>query len=93
MNSEVAIFFINALIIVGRIIVYALIARIIFSWLSMNKPEIASGPVARILYDITEPILNVVRLIPHRFGMLDFAPLIAILLIDFLNALLIRLIS
>ena len=42
--------------------------------------------IVKIVYRITDPILNPIRkLIPLRLGMIDFSPILAFLLIYFLN--------
>lgn len=66
---------------------FAIIARILLSWFSQGRNH-SMGRVQEILYEITEPILAFVRRFPHRFGMIDLSPLIAILLLDFIRYLL-----
>ncbi len=77
---------------IKQLIVYAIIARIIMSWLSMGQRR-PSGKLAYFLNDITEPFLNIARKIPHRIGMIDIAPIIAILGIELLAGLFIKLIQ
>jgi len=74
-------FTVNFLIIIREIITYAIIARIILSWFRMGRSEV-QGPISRILVDTTEPIFNLVRKLPHRIGMIDLSPLIALLGVD-----------
>ncbi len=62
------------------------------SWLSMGQRR-PSGKLAYFLNDITEPFLNIARKIPHRIGMIDIAPIIAILGIELLAGLFIKLIQ
>lgn len=77
---------------IKQLIVYAIIARIIMSWLSMGQRR-PSGKLAYFLNDITEPFLNIARKIPHRIGMIDIAPIIAILGIELIAGLFIKLIQ
>ncbi len=63
--------------ILSDVLYVALIGRVILSWLNLS-PE---SPITRIIEQITEPILLPIRRIIPRFGMLDFSPMIAILLI------------
>jgi len=77
---------------IKQLIVYAIIARIIMSWLSMGQRR-PSGKLAYFLHDITDPFLNIARKIPHRIGMIDLAPIIAILGVELLAGLLIKLIQ
>ena len=67
-----------------RVIKYAIIGRILFSWFQPN-PEGASGKIAKITFDITEPILKPVRRILPRMGMIDFSPLLVFLALDYLH--------
>jgi len=82
MNSEVFLnFTVNFLLVLREIFTYALIARIILSWFRMGKGEV-QGPISKILVDVTDPILRLAKKIPHRIGMIDLSPLIALLGID-----------
>lgn len=73
---------IQALYQLGRIINFLILARIIISWVNPNP----TSPIAAFLYSVTEPILGPIRnLIYNVFkyqGMLDFSPIVAILLIN-----------
>lgn len=74
----------QALFQLGRIINFLILARIIMSWVNPNP----TNPIAAVLHSVTEPILGPVRnLIYNVFkyqGMLDFSPIVAILLINWL---------
>ena len=55
-----------------------LLARVLISWF----PNIdQSNPLIRLLYDITEPILQPVRQFMPQTGMMDFSPLVVWLII------------
>lgn len=71
----------NFLIVIREIITYAIIARIILSWFRMGQGEV-QGPISRILVEVTDPVFNLVKKLPHRIGMIDLSPLIALLGID-----------
>ncbi|MEK7086136.1 MAG: YggT family protein [Patescibacteria group bacterium] len=80
----------NFIVIFKNILVYALIARILVSWFVMNE----TGPRNRIvqfLYDVTDPVLNLARRLPHRISMIDLSPMIAILGVDLLGYLIVTL--
>lgn len=82
----------NFVIIFKNLVVYAIIGRIIVSWFTVGS----IGPrhrVIQFLYDVTDPFINVARLIPHRVGMMDFAPLIAMFGVDFLGQVLVILLT
>lgn len=74
-----------------RIIEYAILGRVIISWLPISR----DNPFIRLLYQITEPILAPIRGIIERSSIgrnmiFDFSPLIAFVLIGLLRNILIR---
>ena len=84
--------FISAIDLVLRIIEYAILARVIISWLPISR----DNQIIRLLYQITEPILAPIRGIIQRSAIsrnmiIDFSPLIAFLLIRLIRNMLIRL--
>lgn len=60
--------------------------RVILSWLGNNE----SNRLTRFFHDATEPILNPIRKALPRTGMIDFSPLIALLLVDLSKNLLLQ---
>ena len=58
-----------------RIFFFALIIRIILSWIKISP----YNPISRITYQITEPVLGKIRQYVKPFGMFDFSPMIAII--------------
>lgn len=56
----------------------AILGRIIMSWVAPTS----EGPIPRLLYDITEPILGPFRRIVPRIGMLDISPMVAIMVMQ-----------
>ncbi len=67
--------FINLLL---QALTFAILARVIISWLPMNP----GNPIVVILVQITEPILAPLRRIIPRIGMFDLSPMIAILVLQ-----------
>lgn len=67
------------LINVIRIYKYAIIARILMSWIQ-PRPQ---GAIGVTLHQATEPVLRVFRGILPRTGMIDLSPLIAFFVLDF----------
>ncbi len=64
-----------------RILYWAVILDVILSWLTLLGLHIVIGPlnsITRPLYDLTR------RIFPTRVGMIDFAPLILIIVLDIL---------
>lgn len=77
---------IGILLLVIQIYSYVLLARAILSWIPNLDP---SHPAVRVLYDITEPVLEPIRrLIPPLGGMIDISMLIAFFALIMLEQLL-----
>ena len=63
-----------------------LFVRIIASFITQFRaPPAAFGPLLKVLYDVTEPVLGRVRRYVPPLGMLDLSPLIVFLLIAVLR--------
>jgi YggT family protein len=61
---------------------WAIIIRALLSWVNPDP----SNPIVRALYNITEPVLSAIRRnLPVFFGGIDFAPMVVILIIIFLQ--------
>lgn len=83
MDKIVVIAFTQKFVIVlGNLITYAIIGRIIMSWLTMGQPGGPRGRFSQFLFDVTEPVIRLARKLPHRIAMIDFAPLIALIAVD-----------
>jgi len=63
------------------ILTYAIIGRALLSWFNLGP----SNPIIRFLHEITEPILGPMRRVIPMIGMLDISPLVAILLLNFIQ--------
>ena len=69
------------------IYMWLIIVRAIASWFSMDP----YNPIYQFLIRITEPVLGYIRrVLPMRAGMVDFSPIIAILIIIFLQSFLVQ---
>ena len=68
-----------------QVIMYMIFARAMLSWFIRD----ANNPFMRVLINLTEPILNPVRKLLFRLNiggnMIDFSPLVALLLIQFVS--------
>lgn len=78
---------INALILVFNI---AILARVIMSWVSPNP----NNPFSIFLIQITEPVLSPIRkgiqrILPN-LGMFDFSPMVALVILNFVVAPILR---
>lgn len=61
-----------------------ILARVLMSWVQVDP----YSPLARTIYDLTEPVLQPIRnLLPPAAG-LDFSPIIAIVLLQTIGQLL-----
>lgn len=84
----------NLLMAVARILdialsayMWILIIRAVLSWVSPDP----YNPIVRALYSITEPVLSFLRRkFPLMAGSIDFSPMVAILVILFLQFFLVR---
>jgi YggT family protein len=77
-------FLITFLDILLTILSFAVIGRAIISWFDPAGRTV----IARILTDITEPIIRPIRRIMPQTGMIDLSPLVALLLIFLLQTIL-----
>ena len=71
----------NIIRIFTQIFFFALILRIILSWINISP----YNPISRITYQITEPLLGKIRQYVKPFGMFDFSPMIAIISLQILE--------
>lgn len=67
--------------LVFTLLTIAIFARAILSWFNMDP----RSPLIQILDAVTEPVLDPIRRIMPRLGMIDLSPLIAILLLQFVS--------
>ncbi len=77
--------------VVFQVLWWAILIRVLLSWLPMANIRIDPyNPAIRLLYSITDPILEPLRRYT-TIGMIDLSPLIALLLLDFIRQILISL--
>lgn len=69
-----------------NILIFAIIGRALLSWFNVGPGH----PIGRVLHEITEPILAPLRQVMPRIGMLDISPIVAILLLSFLQGIILR---
>jgi len=70
-----AFFLINVI----RILKYAILVRVLLSWVRTGSP----GRFTQLIYDITEPVLRIFRNIIPNIGMIDISPILAFFVLDF----------
>lgn len=90
-SAAVVILLIRIISIIGRVITFAFIVRAIISWVPLNNTE-GVRKFKDILYKITEPLLAPIRklLNKHYAGAFDFSPIIAIVLVNLIVRILIK---
>ncbi|MBI5285176.1 MAG: YggT family protein [Chloroflexi bacterium] len=59
----------------------AIIVRALLSWFNLDP----RSPLIQALNSITDPIIEPIRRIMPRIAMIDFSPLVAILLLQFIS--------
>jgi len=65
-----------------QILIFAIFARSILTWFPIDQ----RGPVFQALDAITEPILDPLRRVVPRIGLIDITPMVAILLLYFISS-------
>lgn len=79
-------FFATFVVLLLRILLFAIFGRIILSWIAPGN----QSRISEILYEITEPILAPIRRFLPSTGFLDLSPMIAIILLQLLSNLVAR---
>jgi len=72
---------INFLDLLLTVFIWAVFIRVIFSWIFPNSENFG----IQFLKEITDPILLPIKKIMPKTGMIDFSPLIAVLLLDLIR--------
>lgn len=62
-------------------------ARVLLSWFRPNPYQ----PVVRFIYDLTDPYLRFFRRFIPPVGMVDFSPLVALLVLQIVKGIVLRL--
>ncbi|MFP3896220.1 MAG: YggT family protein [Anaerolineales bacterium] len=71
-------------IILARVLNIAILIRVLLSWISPGR----SNQLARVIYEITEPILGPIRRAVPSFGGLDISPMLGLILIGIMRTVL-----
>ncbi len=67
--------------IIFTVLNLTILARVLVSWINPNPYH----PAMQFLYQITEPILAPIRRYLPQTGMIDFSPLVAIILLQLVH--------
>ncbi|MHB1295380.1 MAG: YggT family protein [Anaerolineae bacterium] len=81
------IFVINLISILARVLNLLILARVLLSWIPMSR----GNQLVEIIYALTEPILGPIRRVLPSLGGLDLSPIVALLLLEVVRTLLVRL--
>jgi YggT family protein len=82
-----------AVTLLFRFLWLAILARVIISWLPMAGVRVDMyHPLIRWLYRITDPILDPIRRFT-TFGMIDFSPIVALILLEIIQRVLVATIT
>ena len=66
-----------------RLMDLMIFARVIMSFV----PDFSRNPIGRFVYGFTEPLLAPIRRIMPNTGMIDFSPLVLLLILSFIQRL------
>lgn len=81
-------FLIQFLTILITILTWAILIRVLLSWI----PNLDRGnPLVQLLHQITDPVLEPARRIIPPLGGMDFSPIVVILVLQLLEQVLVRL--
>ncbi len=69
------------MLLLAQILTFAIIIRALLSWFPVDP----RNPLVQMLVQITEPILEPMRRIIPRLGMIDLSPMVAIILLQVLS--------
>lgn len=70
--------------IIFEMLSFAIIGRVLFSWLG---PRQQKGAFYQMLVDVTDPILVPFKKMIPPIGMIDISPIVVLILLDFLKRL------
>jgi len=87
-NEEVPGNVIQLLATLIQVYSFVLLARIVLSWF----PNVdRTNQIVHLLYQITEPVLEPVRRVIPRLGMMDFSPIVVFIGLNILQRILLNL--
>jgi len=76
-------------VLLARALNLAIFVRILLSWMPVDR----GNRLVRIVYEITEPILGPIRRVVPTLGGLDLSPMIALILIQVVERVLIMILQ
>ena len=78
--------------ILGTALYIALLARVLLNWFNVGQHS-PLYPLVAVVYQVTEPILAPIRRVLPRFGMFDFSPIVAFLILSLIQSVLLEALS
>lgn len=80
-------FLVSFIRIFAELVFFAILARVLISWFSLGGGR-PTGRFSSFIFEATDPFIRIARKIPHRIGMLDLSPIIAMFGVNILGNLL-----
>ena len=72
--------------LVLRLLELAILARVVYSWI--DQDPYATNGLKRLLWSVTDPILEPIRRLMPAVGMFDLSPIVALVLLQTVQVLL-----
>ncbi len=91
--AKISFFLVDVISIAVEIYIWLIIARVIISFFQPRFQSRSYHPVVRFIYEVTEPFLALCRRFLPQTGVLDFSPLVAIIILELGKWLLVALIN
>jgi YggT family protein len=79
-------FLVSFIQLLFNVLLFAILGRVLISWIDPT----GNMRITQILHEITEPILGPIRSILPSFGMFDLSPIVAMMLLQLLQNLILR---
>ena len=76
----------NFIQVLFQVLTLAILARVLISWFPISRDSL----LVTILYDVTEPILGPLRRVIPSLGNIDISPIVALVLLQILQGLLLQ---
>jgi len=73
----------------GRALNILILARVLLSWVPVDR----NNPLVSFVYEVTEPILGPIRRLVPSLGGIDLSPIIALVLIEILQRMLLTILG
>ena len=73
---------VNFIVVLARVLDFAILIRILLSWMPMNTDNSVLITIREFVFAITEPILRPIRRVVPPVSGLDLSPMLAIILVQ-----------